>query len=209
MARHVGRAFNEPDITGHARHDVARVWRLAAESERTADEVGRFNRGFKTLFTVALNGLVHIRSGDYNFEVIDLLMLKPADPQPNPATHSPLTEFTFEADYKHTLEMLRLEAAPRPNTVLPVVNAATFAFLAHLQRIRVKFEQRIWQWRIVRGENLEGWRQVTVAEDGAESPDRFLVFSDAGTNPVANSPSIADLPAAVRLDANSLPAPFG
>jgi hypothetical protein len=207
VARHVGRAFNEPDITGQARHDVARVWRLAAESERTADEVGRFNRGFKTLFTVALNGLVHIRSGDYDFEVIDLLMLKPADPQPNPAKHSPLTEFTFEAEYKHTLEMFRLEAAPRPNTVLPVVNAATFAFLAHLQRIRVKFEQRIWQWRIVRGENLEGWRQVTVTEDGAESPDRFLVFSDAGTKPMANSPH-RRFAAAVRLDANSLPAPL-
>ncbi|MGH7991319.1 MAG: hypothetical protein ACREDS_14160, partial [Limisphaerales bacterium] len=147
VARHEGRAFNEPDILGHARHDVERVWKLAAESERTADEVGRFNRGFKTLFTVATNGLVHIRSGDYEFEVIDLLMLKPANPEPNPARHSPLTEFTFEADYKHALQMLRFEAAPKPTSILPIINPTTFVFLAHLQRIRVKFEQHVWQWR--------------------------------------------------------------
>jgi hypothetical protein len=207
VARHEGRAFNEPDILGHARHDVERVWKLAAESERIADEVGRFNRGFKTLFTVATNGLVHIRSGDYEFEVIDLLMLKPANPQPNPARHLPLTEFTFEADYKHALQMLRFEAAPKPTSTLPIINPTTFVFLAHLQRIRVKFEQHVWQWRVVRGEHSEGWKQVTVTEDGAESPDRFLVFSDAGTNPAPNSPH-RRFAVALRLDTKGLPIPL-
>jgi len=205
VARHAGRAFNEPDIAGHARDDVGRIWRLAAESERTADEVGRFNRGFKTLFTVAVNGSVHIRSGDYDFEVIDLLMLKPANPQPNPAKYSPLTEFNFEAEYQHALDMLRLETAPNPNSVLRVVSAATFVFLAHLHRICVKFEQHVWQWRIVRTDDSPGWKSISIAKDGTASPERFLVFSGAVTTPAPND-SRRRFAAAVRLDAKGLPA---
>jgi hypothetical protein len=68
VARHAGRAFNESDSDGKPRHDVERIWRLAAESERTQEEVGRFNRGFKTLFTVACDGVVRIRSGQHAFE---------------------------------------------------------------------------------------------------------------------------------------------
>lgn len=204
VARHAGRAFNEPDIAGHTRDDVGRIWRLAAESERTADEVGRFNRGFKTLFTVAANGSVHIRSGDFDFEVIDLLMLKPANPQPNPAKYSPLTEFIFEAGYQHALDMLRLETAPNPSSVLRVVSAATFVFLAHLQRICVKFEQHVWQWRISRTDDSPGWRSISIAKDGIASPERFLVFSGAVVSPAPND-SRRRFAAAVRLDAKGLP----
>ena len=205
VARHAGRAFNEPDVTGHTRDDVGRIWRLAAESERTADEVGRFNRGFKTLFTVAVNGSVHIRSGDYDFEVIDLLMLKPANPQPNPAKHSPITEFTFEAEYQHALDMLRLESAPNPNSTLRVVNASTFVFLAHLQRISVKFEQHGFHWRIARTDDSPGWKSIIIAKDGTASPERFLVFSGA-VSPLVPNDLCRRYAAAVRFDANKLPA---
>ena len=204
IARHAGRAFNEPDISGHPRHDVERIWRLAAENERTADEVGRFNRGFKTLFTVATNGSVHIRSGDFDFEVIDLLMLKPANPQPNPAKYSPLTEFVFEAEYQHALDMLRLESAPNSNSPLRVISAATFVFLAHLQRICVKFEQHVWQWRIARIDDLTGWKKITISKNGLASPEHFLVFSGAVTSTAPND-SRRRFSAAVRLDAKDLP----
>lgn len=205
VARHAGRAFNEPDNSGKERHDVERIWRLAAETERTPDEVGRFNRGFKTLFTIAANGLVHIRSGDFDFEVIDLLLLKPAEPKPNSAKHSPFTEFNFETAYPQSLEMLRLDAAPGPNSPLPVINPATFVFLAYLQKIRVKFEQREWEWRISRAEDADGWRQVTIAAEMAAHPERFLVFAGERKESVTNGtrPRFAS---AVRLDANNLPA---
>ena len=203
-ARHAGRAFNEPDNTGHARHDVERIWRLAAENERTADEVGRFNRGFKTLFTVATNGSVHIRSGDFDFEVIDLLLLKPANPQRNPAKHSPLTEFTFESDYQHALEILKFEAAPGPASNLRVVNAATFIFLSHLHSISVKFEQQIWQWIITRSADLGGWKNVSITRVGTAPPERFMVFSGA-TDPSAPGDLRRRYAAAVRLDEKGLP----
>ena len=203
-ARHAGRAFNEPDNTGHARHDVERIWRLAAENERTADEVGRFNRGFKTLFTVAANGSVRIISGDFDFEVIDLLLLKPANPQPNPAKHSPLTEFTFESDYQHALEILKFDAAPGPASNLRVVNAATFIFLSHLQSISVKFDQQIWQWVITRSADLVGWKNVSITRVGTAPPERFLVFSGDAT-PTSSSDLRRRYAAAVRLDEKGLP----
>lgn len=204
VARHAGRAFNEPDVLGHPRHDVERIWRMAAENERTADEVGRFNRGFKTLFTVASNGSVHIRSGDYDFEVIDLLMLKPANPQPNPAKHSPLTEFTFEADFQDALDILRLEASPGASSNLRVVSAATFVFLSRLHRISVTFERHVWQWRIARADDLPGWKIITISKEASTAPERFLVFSGAST-PLGNAQG-RRFAAAVRFDADKLPA---
>jgi hypothetical protein len=176
---------------------------MAAENERTADEVGRFNRGFKTLFTVASNGSVHIRSGDYDFEVIDLLMLKPANPQPNPAKQSPLTEFTFEADFQDALDILRLDAAPGTNSNLRVVSAATFVFLARLHRISVTFERHAWQWRIARADDLPGWKIISISKEGSTSPERFLVFSGSST-PLGGAQG-RRFAAAVRLDADKLP----
>ncbi|MDR3577809.1 MAG: hypothetical protein P4L50_28415 [Anaerolineaceae bacterium] len=204
VARHAGRTFNEPDVTGKPRDDVGRIWRLAADNQRTADEVGRFNRGFKTLFTVAENGAVHIRSGDYDFEVIDLLMLKPANPQPNPGKNSPLTEFTFEACYQDALDLLQLDSVTRSNIALPVVNSATFVFLSHLERVSVKFEQRSWQWRIKRTAPIEGWRQVTIAEESNQSPDTFFVFTGTVAEPAITS-SGRKYAAAMRVDAKGLP----
>ena len=202
-ARHAGRAFNEPDSTGRERHDVERIWRLAADSERTADEVGRFNRGFKTVFSVATNGSVRIRSGDFDFEVIDLLMLKPTEPKPNPAKHSPLTEFLFEAEFGHALEMFRLDATPGMAAALPILNPTSFVFLGYIQRVTVKFEQRVWQWRIVRHEEENGWVRIAISTDGLPQ-EIFLVFAGAGTKIKADSPE-RRFAAAIRLGPNGLP----
>lgn len=204
IARHAGRAFNEPDIDGHERHDVERIWRLAAESERTADEVGRFNRGFKTVFSVATNGSVRIRSGDFDFEVIDLLMLKPAEPRPNPAKHSPLTEFLFEAEFGHALEMFRLDATPSLGVALPILNPTSFVFLGYLQRVTVKFEQRVWQWRIARREDANGWSRIAISTEGVPQPETFLVLAGAGIKFKPDSPE-RRFAAAVRLGPNGLP----
>jgi hypothetical protein len=203
-ARHAGRAFNEPDSAGHERHDVERIWRLAAESERTADEVGRFNRGFKTVFSVATNGSVRIRSGDFDFEVIDLLMLKPAEPKPNPAKHSPLTEFLFEAEFGHALEMFRLDATPGLAAALPILNPTSFVFLGYLQRVTVKFEQRVWQWRIVRREDGNSWSRIAISSEGLPQSETFLVFAGAGAKLKPDAPD-RRFAAAVRLGPSGLP----
>lgn len=202
-ARHAGRAFNEPDVMGNPRHDVERIWRTAAESERTDDEIGRFNRGFKTLFTVASNGCVHIRSGDYAFEVIDLLMLKPAKPQPNPANYSPYTEISFETEFQDALSILRLEASAIAAASLRVVNAATFVFLNRLNRISIKFDEHAWHWRIIRDKETDGWKTVRITKEGGTLPESFLVFSGFSV-PSEGTPS-RRYAAAIRIGPDKLP----
>lgn len=203
-ARHAGRAFNEPDSSGHERHDVERIWRLAAENERTPDEVGRFNRGFKTVFSVATNGSVRIRSGDFDFEVIDLLMLKPAEPKPNPSNHSPLTEFLFEAEYSHALEIFRIEASPGPATALPILNPSSFVFLGYLESVTVRFEQRVWQWRITRRVESNGWSQIAITTESTAQKESFLVFTGKAVQSKPSTPE-RRYAAAVRLAPNGLP----
>ena len=206
-ARHAGRAFNESDIAGRERHDVERIWRLAAESERTTEEVGRFNRGFKTVFSVAANGSVRIRSGDFDFEVIDLLMLKPAEPRANPAKHSPLTEFLFEAEFRDALGMFRIDATPGPGLPLPILNPTSFVFLGYLQRVTVKFEQRVWQWRIERQDDGNGWNRITISAEDESKIETFIVFAGAGVKFKPDSPE-RRFAAAVRLGVDALPVPL-
>jgi hypothetical protein len=203
VARHSGRAFNEPDNLGNPRHDVERIWRLAAESERTPDEVGRFNRGFKTLFTVARDGVVRIQSGHYDFEVIDLLLLRPAQPKPNPQARIRDTEFSFEVSFSDALEMLKLARSPQANDPFPVINASTLVFLRHMRRVLVRFHEHNWQWVIDLATDDGGWSRVSVTE-AARSREDFLVFSGQEiVSPSNGQPRKFGV--AVRLGRNGLP----
>ena len=202
VARHSGRAFNESDNEGKERHDVDRIWKMAAENERTHEEVGRFNRGFKTVFTVARDGVVRIQSGDYDFEVIDLLLLRPAQPKPNPSKHSIETEFSFEVSYPDSLGLFKLSQAPKPNDPLPVVNPSTLVFLRHLKHIRVGFEHHAWEWYIDTKPEAGGWSRVCVKQ--GERNEAFLVYLGEETS---TQPNVGNrrFGAAVRLGANGLP----
>lgn len=206
-AGHAGRAFNERDNEGKERRDVERIWRLAAENERTPDEIGRFNRGFKVVFTVAADGVVRIRSGAYEFEVLDLLLLRPAEPKPKPGPPSQTTEFSFETTLADGLAMLRLARTPGPTEHLPVVNASSLVFLRHLQRVCVKFESRTWTWRISRRADRDDWRRVEIQSPDEPKPEIFLVFKgrDSQTPATASGRRFA---AAVRVSENGLPQPL-
>lgn len=196
VARHAGRTFNEPDSLGHSREDISRIWQLAARNERTPDEIGRFNRGFKSVFTVARDGSVHIRSGPFGFTVIDLLLLRPAQPQPDlpPTTN---TEFTFEASVEDARAMLKLNATAPSTTPLPVLNASSLVFLRYLERISVRLDARSWSWRIRRAPNANGWVRAVIDVESAGEADAFLVYhGEFGERRFA---------AAVRLDKHNQP----
>ena len=203
VARHAGRTFNERDHDNHERDDISRIWQLAAASERTPDEIGRFNRGFKSLFTVARDGAVHIRSGGYGFQVIDLLLLRPAQPQET-LPHSPSTAFSFEAGLDDTRKMLKLNQAPGPQTPLPVLNASSLVFLRHLEKISVRYDTRTWQWSIRRTAEADGWTRVVIGTEGATEADAFLVFN--GAAPAREGER--RFAAAIRLDSRNLPCPL-
>ncbi len=172
---HLGRAFNEPDKDGKKREDVDRIVKVNAPNQNTEDEVGRFNKGFKCVFSVARDQRVRIHSGGFDFEVQDLLLRVPANPERNPNDQNPETQFMFDADYKDVLAMLGFKEMPKSNSLLPVLNASSFVFLRHLCRVMVKFEGREWTWTITRQREANHWERVTVETDTGRAAEVFLV----------------------------------
>ncbi len=172
---HIGRAFNEPDKDGKERPDVERIVKVNAPNQNTEDEVGRFNKGFKCVFSVARDQRVRIHSGGFDFEVQDLLLRVPANPERNPNDQNPVTQFMFDADFKDVLAMLGFKEVPKSNSLLPVLNASSFVFLRHLHRVMVKFEGREWTWTITRQPETNGWERVTVDAGAGRVAEVFLV----------------------------------
>ncbi len=102
---HQGRCFNEQDAQGNSRRDdIARLCALGAMPNHTENEVGRFNRGFKSVFQVT--DAVSVTSGEYKFTVEDLLLLTPADPQPDAAQAGRPTTFEFSVAVDKKAELL-------------------------------------------------------------------------------------------------------
>jgi hypothetical protein len=197
---HMGRAFNEPDKNGVDRPDVERIVKVGAPNQNTEDEVGRFNRGFKSVFCVARDQRVHIHSGGYDFHVQDLLLRLPCPPLRNPSDQDPVTKFTFGTDFTDALAMLGCKESPKGTLPLPVLNASSLVFLRYLRRVVVKFEGREWTWKIKRQAEADHWEKVTIDACNGGGPEVFLVRrgrQESGAGRIFS--------AALRLDREGLP----
>lgn len=197
---HVGRAFDEPDKDGKKRPDVERIVKVNAPNQNTEDEVGKFNKGFKSLFCVARNQLVHIRSGGYDFKVQDLLLRVPPNPERNLADRNPETLFTFDTSTTDAWAMLGFDQ-PAPATAAPnVLNASSFVFLRYLRRVTVTFAGREWVWRIIPKAETDGWEKVTVDAGIGRSAEVFLVFRGRHDDSLGRHYAVA-----LRLGKDGLP----
>ena len=176
IASHMGRAFNEPDKDGKERPDVNQIVMVNAPNQNTEDEVGRFNKGFKCVFSVAHEQRVSIQSGGFDFTVQDLLLRHPNPPKRDPNDHNPETKFTFDAEVKDVRAMLGLDETRNASAPLRVFNASSFVFLRHLRRVKVKFDGREWAWSITRRPEGNGWEIVTVSAGANQPAEVFLVF---------------------------------
>jgi hypothetical protein len=197
---HMGRAFNVPDKDGRERPDIDRIVKINAPTQNTEDEVGRFNRGFKSVFCVALDQHVHIRSGGYDFDVRDLLLRHPDPPVRTLGDQDPVTRFTFRTQVADAKAMLGHTEAPNSNSQLKVLNASSFVFLRYMRRVTVKFEGREWVWKINSQPEADGWETVTVDACNKLPPEVFLVFRGRQENGTGRS-----FAAALRLDNQRLP----
>ena len=197
---HIGRAFNEPDKDGKERPDVERIVKVNAPNQNTEDEVGRFNKGFKCVFSVARDQRVRIHSGGFDFEVQDLLLRVPANPERNLNDQNPETQFMFDADFKDVLAMLSFKEMPKSNSLLSVLNASSFVFLRHLRRVMVKFAEREWTWTITRQPETNGWERVTVDAGAGRVAEVFLVRHDRLDGAAGRCHAVA-----VRLGKDGLP----
>jgi hypothetical protein len=160
IIRHHGRAFNEADCEGNSRKDdIDRLCAIAAIQNRTGEEVGRFNRGFKSIFQVT--NRVEVRSGLYEFRVEDMFLLSPPQPEPHPENEVTDTCFRFKVDTAKAGQMVRkLRNKDRPFLRHELV------FLRHVETITLELPDsgRI-SFSITRAkEDSNGWRHITINE---------------------------------------------
>jgi len=189
--RHEGRAFNEPDKTGQVREDIARICSLAGEANYLPEEVGRFNRGFKSVFNVT--NRVVVSSGPYDFAIEDLMILAPDDPEPNPEKTWRGTTFSFRIEPKYRGPLLNEEAG-----VCRALSPYKLAFLRNVDKILVREDDRDLQHFTFErnSENPSTVRIVTIrAKSRAETMFRSR-FDESGGRRVG---------IVVEVDTNGLP----
>ena len=174
-AMHEGRAFDEPDKHGNPRPDVDRIIMESAPVQNTEDEIGRFNRGFKSVFCAANNKGVRVESGGFNFVIQDLMLRFPAKPKRNAGPTSPVTKFSFETSRKDALALVGLDEPLGANPLLSLLNASSLIFLRYICRVTVRFENHNWTWKTTPGRQ-EGWQEVAFNPCGKCPSERFLVY---------------------------------
>ncbi len=202
--RHHGRTFNEPDSQGTIRKDTDRIVSTPNEDRpTTGDEVGRFNRGFKTVFLVT--EAVAITSGRFKFSIRDLLLLHPPPPVPPRSAPVNYTEFAFTCSRDKAYKLVELttpEDTQRQRT-LPLFSPSSFVFLKHLTLARVQFAEWQWQWTIRRGIEVCGWIPVDIAQSFPPAAHRFLVF--ASETEIDPDQGLHRYAAALRVDEVGVP----
>ncbi|MBT7064881.1 MAG: hypothetical protein HN919_01135 [Verrucomicrobia bacterium] len=199
--QHRGRPFNETDCDGNPRDDVQRIVSIGAIAAPQADgEVGRFNRGFKSVFNVT--NLVEVVSGDYAFAIEDLLLLQPETPTPDPGRHSDDTIFRFECSRQDIPKLLGYRLGGPTAQRISVFSAATFPFLRHITNVTVSRNREKWTWLITREEGENGWRKCRIT-DGTEIPENFLVWHGCADLKIDGKPRRVSL--ALRVDDQGIP----
>lgn len=192
---HSGRAFNETDSDGNERADD--IWRLSAlagTQNRTDEEVGRFNRGFKAVFQVTDE--VRIISGGYIFSVEDMLILDPIEPVHDSKATDTSTRFIFRVGAAKKTSLLRDDrhGKPKPFAVIDLV------FLRHIDTIITELEDRIESRFELRREVSEADWRILLIRDTKEpyQMEKFLVCQRRDTTNQRTA-------VAIMLDANGLP----
>lgn len=200
--RHHGRAFNEPDNEPKERNDIAHIVSTPNEHSReTRDELGRFNRGFKSVFLVT--EAVTVTSGRFKFSIRDLLLLHPPPPVPPRAQAVNYTEFVFDCTRDRAFKLAGLpvgdDVAHQRATTL--FSPSSFVFLKHITLVRVSLKDWQWQWTLRRGTEADGWIPVEVAQSFPPAASRFVVFSGEKTE----GQETLRYAAALRVDETGLP----
>jgi hypothetical protein len=202
VAKHQGRPFNEKLKNGEDRYDISLIVRTpSAEAPPTEGWVGRFNRGFKSIFTVADS--VEVISGAYHFTIQDMLLLNPANPPRSQTEFSKTTSFTFRCatvDAKALLKLARTDAEQPP---LALFNPSTFVFLSKINEVRLQFDHWVWEWKLAQDGVHNDWSKLVVTQSHPARQERFLVHQ--GYTREAQAANSKRFGVVIRVDANGLP----
>ena len=202
IAAHTGRYFNEPvwdrRLKVSEERDDIRLIVSTPSSERPPTEgwVGRFNRGFKSVFTVAEQ--VEVISGPHRFTIQDMLILNRTHPDTGPGEISQETRFTFRCTKTSALKLLDLKSVEGQQKALSIFDPSSFVFLQRVNHIRLQADVWTWEWQVAQIDRADEWTQVDVNQKYPSRKDRFLVRQSKTTGPSPRRFAVA-----LRVDSNS------
>ena len=202
IAAHTGRHFNEPvwdrRLKVSEERDDIRLIVSTPSSERPPTEgwVGRFNRGFKSVFTVAEQ--VEVTSGPHKFTIQDMLILNRTQPDAGPSEFSKETRFTFRCTKASALKLLDLKSVEKQQKPLSIFDPSSFVFLQRVNHIRLQADVWTWEWQVSQLSRANEWTQVDVNQKFPLRKDRFLVRQSKTTGPSPRRFAVA-----LKMDSNS------
>lgn len=175
-ASHSGRQFNQNLRDGNPRDDIRLIVSTpSAETPPTEGWIGRFNRGFKSIFTVAKR--VEITSGGFRFAIEDMLLLDPPEPKPDQQHPSPRTQFEFQCAKGNVGKLLKVSGLEGAQRKLPVLDATSFVFLQWINQVRIRAGHWKWEWAIERSGTESGWQLTEVRQSFPARQERFMVYA--------------------------------
>jgi hypothetical protein len=202
IAAHTGRFFNEPvwdrRLKVSEERDDIRLIVSTPSSERPPTDgwVGRFNRGFKSVFTVAEQ--VEVISGPHRFTIQDMLILNRTQPETGPGEISKETRFTFRCTKTNALKLLDLKSVEGQQRALTIFDPSSFVFLQRVNHIRLQADVWTWEWQVALKDRANEWTQVDISQKFPPRKDRFLVRRSETTGPAPRRFAIA-----LKMDSNS------
>jgi len=199
-AEHAGRQFNQPLPSGEARDDIRLIVSIpTSEQPPTEGWVGRFNRGFKSIFTITKS--VKITSGPFAFTVLDMLLLNPPKPQPNQEPPSSRTTFAFRSSRTDVLRLFKVASLEINQPPLALFDCSSFVFLRHINLALFQLDKWRWQWAVERRPHRSGWTEIQVTQAHPAKKETFLVSqSEVGARGHSRSSRFG---VAVRLSGNA------
>jgi hypothetical protein len=176
VAEHSGRHFNQQLRNGQERDDIRLIVSIpSAEQPPTEGWIGRFNRGFKAIFTITET--VKIVSGPYSFSVQDMLLLSPPRPQPSPAASTPQTRFIFRCSKINALRLFMLSKNDGNQPPLAIFDCSSFVFLRNISRVHLQLAAWQWLWRMPPPTPHGTWSQVEITQSHPPLKEKFLVHN--------------------------------
>ena len=199
---HQGRCFNEIDKSGNERDDIRRIVSTAPIDVAMEDEVGRFNRGFKSVFDATDS--VKVKSGPYEFNLRDFLLVDPQYPVASCDSKNTKTLFSFETKTATLDNMLGWSKGSRGVRRIGVFNEFSFVFLRYITSVVMKRGKSETRWTLQR-KIINDNEHETVIASGSSTVDKFVNISEFPKGLVIKPADRVDV--AILVNDNNIPKP--
>jgi len=197
-----GRRFNQKDREGNERRDIDRIISVGGDRVQIAEEIGRYNLGFKSVFSST--DTVEIISGGFEFRVQDLLLRYPSNPTEDVTKQARPTSFSWRCTRHDGAKIVGLAFNAHRNTHSSYLRASYALFGRSVNRLVLKFRGSTTELRIDRALQADVERVTITLPTG--TTEHFSVLR--GRCILGVQQTEHTFSCAIRLGAEGMPEPI-